>query len=138
MASGDLYLHAWENDVMTDSLSRLLYAAVLVGSVLYLPAHVLADENGVSGALPATAPTMFGSAAISSDALDVFRGGTEVLNISKNDGIVGNNQAYNLTTGNNVITEGSLAGASGFSTVIQNSGNNVLIQNSTNINLQVK
>ncbi|MBS1132429.1 MAG: hypothetical protein H6R16_3431, partial [Proteobacteria bacterium] len=32
----------------------------------------------------------------------------------------------------------SFAGAAGFSTVVQNSGNNVLIQNATIINLRVQ
>lgn len=130
---------------MADFFSRLVFAAGLVGSVLCLPVHVLADENladqnVVSGALPETVPSMFGTSAVSRDTLERSRGGTEVLtlNLSKNNGVVDNNQAYNLTTGNNIITDGSLAGVSGFSTVIQNSGNNVLIQNSTNINLQVQ
>lgn len=48
------------------------------------------------------------------------------------------NQAYNLTTGGNLISEGAFAGSSGFATVIQNSGNNVLIQNSTIVNVQFK
>ena len=37
----------------------------------------------------------------------------------------------------NYVNDGSFAGATGFSTVVQNSGNNVLIQNATVINLKV-
>jgi hypothetical protein len=46
--------------------------------------------------------------------------------------------AYNVSTGSNWIGEGSLAGAAGIPLVVQNSGNNVLIQNSTIVNMQVQ
>jgi hypothetical protein len=39
---------------------------------------------------------------------------------------------------NNVIAEGSFSGMVGLPVVVQNSGNGVLIQNATIINLQVK
>ena len=52
--------------------------------------------------------------------------------------MVSDNHASNLTTGSNYVNDGSLAGASGFSTVVQNSGNNVLIQNATVINVKVQ
>ncbi|MBN9423284.1 MAG: hypothetical protein BGO63_19565 [Candidatus Accumulibacter sp. 66-26] len=132
---------------MATHLSRSLLLATLLGGALQWPVHAFADENGsLSGALPEAAVKtevgVFGSGAIEPGALDVYRGGAEnlTLELNKNQstGTVTDNQAYNLTTGNNLITDGSLAGASGFSTVIQNSGNNVLIQNSTIINLQVK
>jgi hypothetical protein len=53
-------------------------------------------------------------------------------------GVVADNRASNLTTGNNVIAEGSFSGMVGLPLVVQNSGNGVLIQNATIINLQVK
>ena len=135
---------------METHLSRSLLLAAVLGGALQWPVHVFADENGslpgASGALTDTVlkaeVSVFGSGAIEPGVLDVYRGGAEnlTLELNKNQstGSVTDNQAYNLTTGNNLITNGSLAGASGFSTVIQNSGNNVLIQNSTIINLQVK
>jgi hypothetical protein len=43
-----------------------------------------------------------------------------------------------LSTGSNYVSDGSFAGATGFATVVQNSGNNVLIQNATVINLKVQ
>ncbi len=142
---------------MTAQNSRLLIiAGMLIGCVLHGPAlaeeDIVLDQAGVlpdvtveavaGVAIPETLPetTPFGNSAITSEALDVYRGGTEISVENDNflSGVVGDNQAYNLTTGSNLITEGSLAGASGLSTVIQNSGNNVLIQNSTIVNLQVK
>jgi len=70
--------------------------------------------------------------------LDVQRGGTAVVNDMKLDGVVSDNQAYNLSTGGNSISGGAFAGSSGLPTVIQNSGNNVLIQNATIVNVQVQ
>ena len=54
------------------------------------------------------------------------------------EGAVGGNQASNLSTGSNAISSGAFANSSGLPLVIQNSGNNVLIQNSTIVNVQMK
>jgi hypothetical protein len=51
---------------------------------------------------------------------------------------LGNNTASNLTTGNNVIRDGSFGNSSGIPMVIQNSGNNVVIQNSTILHLRLQ
>lgn len=53
-------------------------------------------------------------------------------------GTVGNNTAINTVSGNNVIDSGSFTNAQGLPMVIQNSGSNVLIQNATVINLQMR
>jgi parallel beta-helix repeat protein len=50
---------------------------------------------------------------------------------------VTDNVASQLTTGSNSISENSFSNSSGIPIVIQNSGNNVLIQNSTILNLQL-
>lgn len=80
----------------------------------------------------------FGSSAVTGTALAARRGGDRVFNDNKLKGVVADNKASNLTTGMNVISEGAFTGSSGLPTVIQNSGNNVLIQNSTIVNVQVK
>jgi hypothetical protein len=51
---------------------------------------------------------------------------------------VGNNTASNLTTGNNIIRDGSFSNSSGIPMVIQNTGNNVVIQNATILNLKLQ
>lgn len=61
------------------------------------------------------------------------RGGTDTAS-----GAVVGNQAINVTTGGNVIAGGALAGASGVPVVVQNTGNNVLIQSSVVVNVQMK
>jgi len=124
----------------------ILLASTLIGSMLYgqaFAAELMPKTGAVEVAVVSpeiTASISLGVAAMSSDELDIQRGGadTQVINKSTLDGVVSDNQAYNLNTGSNLVTEGSFAGASGFATVIQNSGNNVLIQNSTIINLRVQ
>lgn len=85
------------------------------------------------------APNPFGSSPLTLDALASKRGGDGVVfNDMQLKGVVANNSASNLTTGSNAISDGAFAGSAGLSTVIQNSGNNVLIQNATIVNLQLK
>lgn len=76
---------------------------------------------------------------IESNRLDSYRGGFDLV---KNDmkllGSVANNSAEHVWSGNNVIADGAFSNASGFPMVVQNSGSNVLIQNATIVNVQLK
>jgi hypothetical protein len=83
-------------------------------------------------------PNPLGLKPLDSKALSTKRGGAEVANEMLLKGVVGDNRASNLTTGNNVISDGAFTGSVGMPMVIQNSGNNVLIQNSTILNVQLK
>ena len=113
----------------------LIVGALIVNATCW-PLQAIAEKDTQ---LTNDTTEIFGNAAVDSENLAISRGGADFnLFDVKNDGIVSDNQASNLTTGSNWVTAGSFAGASGFSTVVQNSGNNVLIQNSTVINLQVK
>jgi hypothetical protein len=60
-----------------------------------------------------------------------------ISNDQKLKGTVADNSATNVATGSNNITSGAFANVSGIPIVVQNSGTNVLIQNSTIINLQL-
>ncbi|BDR12470.1 carbon storage regulator [Vibrio sp. STUT-A11] len=53
-------------------------------------------------------------------------------------GISSDNLALNTVSGNNILAPGAFAGSSGISSVIQNTGNNVVIQNATVVNLTLK
>lgn len=80
-------------------------------------------------------------AAVDAAALAGLRGGADTRNIANTNqlsGTVGDNSAANLVTGSNSIAGGAFANASGLPMVIQNSGNNVLIQNSTIVNVQLQ
>lgn len=76
---------------------------------------------------------------VESNRLDSYRGGFDLV---KNDmklmGSVANNTAEHVWSGNNVIADGAFSNASGFPMVVQNSGSNVLIQNATIVNVQLK
>ncbi len=99
----------------------------------------LAPVAGASEAEPGPqAASPLGVQALSAESLDDRRGGTNAQNDMRLDGVVGSNSASNLTTGANTISTGSFAGSSGLPVVIQNSGNNVLIQNATIVNVQIK
>ncbi|GAB2506481.1 hypothetical protein [Lysobacter humi (ex Lee et al. 2017)] len=88
---------------------------------------------------PAEAPAAFGS-AVSVDRLADMRGGdgnvSTTINTSDLDGRVDGNTASNVIGGGNLVAGGSFGNSAGISTVIQNSGSNVLIQNSTIVNVQ--
>nr|WP_240494786.1 carbon storage regulator [Vibrio breoganii] len=53
-------------------------------------------------------------------------------------GISKGNTASHTVSGNNILQSGALSDSSGISSVIQNTGNNVLIQNSTVVNLSIE
>jgi hypothetical protein len=88
------------------------------------------------GAMPASAqqnPSPFG-APLQAGQLAALRGGAS--NTNTTDGVLRDTSASQLVTGANSVNQGSFANASGLPTVIQNSGNNVLIQASTIVNVQ--
>ena len=86
----------------------------------------MADDSGFG---PAADPA----------SLDGMRGGdgSSASSIVMN-GNVADNRATNVVTGANTITAGAFANASGVPMVVQNTGANVLIQNATVINLQLR
>ncbi len=75
------------------------------------------------------------------------RGGAESLTmnieeitneINESAALSDNSVGSNVTTGMNSITGGSFAGSSGITSVIQNTGNNVIIQDSTLVNITMR
>jgi len=61
------------------------------------------------------------------------RGGVDMTTLSKSNAraYVLDNSAANAVTGGNYIENGAIGNNSGITDVVQNSGNNVVIQNST-------
>lgn len=115
-------------------MKRLTYVLTGVSALLLnvSPLGALADE----GAKPEMGAL---GAAISDVQLDINRGGhTLELNTNNLNGSVYDNQAVANVTGNNAISTGALSGAAGMPMVIQNSGNNVLIQNATVLNVKLQ
>jgi len=76
-----------------------------------------------------------------SDELDNARGREGVdmttLNNMNVRATLSGNQANNTVNGYNIIDHGAFAQASGINSVIQNSGNNVIIQDSTIVNVTI-
>lgn len=83
-----------------------------------------------------------GAAEVETSVLEAQRGGADVHEVQLSkiwaDGKVSEVQAYDLVTGSNIVSEGSLANASGMPMLIQNSGNGVLIQNAVILNVEVR
>ncbi len=77
--------------------------------------------------------------AVAADKLEALRGGADTVTTQASlNATVADNTARNVVTGNNMIDNGSFANMSGMPMVIQNTGANVLIQNATVINLQMR
>ena len=114
--------------------------ASATSAVDVMPATVFVSIERLPTVAPATVSRRgpFGSQPIDAAALASRRGGDGVINEAQLKGVVANNSAVNVQTGSNSISDGAFAGSAGLSTVVQNSGNNVLIQNSTIVNLQLK
>lgn len=83
----------------------------------------------------ATAPTGFG-VPVAEGRLATSRGGSDIHNNARTIGDVTGNNANHVVTGMNVLQDGAFAHASGITTVVQNSGANVLIQNAMVVNVQ--
>ena len=76
--------------------------------------------------------------AVKAEALDKQRGGQKVLNLMDVNAKVYDNRAIDTISGNNIISDNAFSHASGVPMAIQNSGNNVVIQSSMILNLQMK
>ena len=119
-----------------------LLAPVCIGLLFFSAAASFAgdgSEPSATSTLPlATAAKAVGiGQALDPGALEGYRGGASTVdNTVDIDGGVSGNSAQGIVTGDNVIDGGAFANSTGISTVIQNSGANVLIQNGTVVNVQ--
>jgi hypothetical protein len=86
-------------------------------------------------------PPAFG-AATSADQLQAMTGGTDThvnnLNTQETNGTVSNNSNFSLGNGANNLDGGAFGNSAGVNTVIQNTGNNVLIQNATIVHMTMQ
>ena len=124
---------------------RATFVSALAGCVLVVSAAASAEQPTAqrSGAEERAEAGRVFSSALPDSALAAQRGGdprsdATVTNTIVIRGTADNISVNNAITGNNTINGGSFAGSAGFPTVIQNSGNGVLIQNATIINMTIK
>lgn len=75
---------------------------------------------------------------VDSSLLAKSSGGTEVTETMVLNGTVAGNTVDHAVTGSNMLGNGAFNGAAGVPMVIQNTGNGVLIQNATIVNVQFK
>ncbi|AXK73129.1 hypothetical protein DWG18_13130 [Lysobacter sp. TY2-98] len=139
-----LHLHAV---LVIAGATALVAPAAFAGNVvdpLVAPVAAAAATQLVPAAT-SNAVNSLDATAMTTDALDDLRGGTDIkdsfnvtttTNTADNDGNVSGNTAQNTVSGVNLVDGGSFGNAAGLNTVIQNSGNNVLIQNSTVVSIQ--
>jgi len=114
-----------------------LCCALLPGTASAAPWAGILPLGPLVAAAAALAPAA--PVAARDDRLEQMRGGSDTpWSDMKLGGTVANNSAINVVSGANIITDNAFSNASGMPTVIQNSGANVLIQNATIINVQVK
>jgi len=100
-------------------------------------------DGGMAAAVPVVPDRIDGgwldARVVDERQLAAQRGGAELhLNQNNASAAVHDNTASNLSTGNNTISGSAFANTNGVPMVVQNSGNNVVIQNSTILNLQMQ
>ncbi|MDC8760968.1 hypothetical protein [Janthinobacterium fluminis] len=110
-------------------------AVPLPASVAALPVFAAAPPARVH----LSGPAQEASVAVGQARLEYARGGADtVSNEARLSALVGGNAASNVRTGSNIIDGAAFTNVAGIPVVIQNSGANVLIQNATIVNLQLR
>jgi hypothetical protein len=109
-------------------------------AVFMIVSPAKADENIIDKSQ--TALLFENADIVGNDDLSEMRGAAldpEVLGVSIFDATSTNNAITGqVASGSNVISSGSFSGSQGLSSVIQNSGNNVIIQSATIVNFSIK
>jgi hypothetical protein len=113
-----------------------LAGVLSLGAIAFCPA-VAAEDGDTARAFTQQLPDAE-LAAERGGAQPPTKVGTQVFNSMVVSGDMDNVTVMNNATGNNTIDGGSFAGAQGFPMVIQNSGNGVLIQNATILNVTIE
>lgn len=126
---------------------RTISLAVALGLLLCAAPHAAAaDTPATAAANTPTKPALSSHAgyvpgfgrSVDAGTLEHLSGGTDISNRITLNGNVSDNNTDHTTTGLNSIASGAFSGAVGLPMVIQNSGNGVLIQNATIINVQMQ
>ena len=128
---------SWTQPVSAEEAFTSWSASVAVATPSAIPSLYALGPASLSIAVDVRR-SPFGSKPMTATALAAKRGGDRIFNENQLRGVVADNSASNLTTGSNIISEGAFAGSVGLPMVIQNSGNNVLIQHATIVNVQLK
>ena len=123
------------------------YAMVIGLATAVFAAGAQADDETAGDGPPVAPPAVIGFEG--AKALDTAELGEQrakaKLEIDKltliaptQNGVVAGNSAVNTATGANSVADAAFAGAAGIVNTIQNTGNNVLIQSSTVVNVSLQ
>lgn len=128
--------------------TKLLIVGLVLASCTVFTAELFAGQ--VDQVAPNTEELMELSAVgdpVASDVLETLSGGQSMTTIDTIDILAANmklnadmkeNLLYSASTGINRVSGEAFSNASGISTVVQNSGNQVIINNAFILNLQVQ
>lgn len=115
---------------------KMLIIVTMILSAYTVNAASIQEDDDVAAIVSSSSGMM-----VSLDELDGARGmgGVDVttLNTMNVKATLTNNTAINNVTGANVIDTSAFTGANGMFSVIQNTGNNVVIQDSTIVNVTI-
>ena len=119
----------------------LIMMIITLSSPVFISKIMAAEDADTLAIAEDSLDLVFNSKLIVEDIdLDEMRGAAldlEVLGVAFFDAVSLNNSTSGTLSGGNVIDEGAFSDSSGLSTIIQNSGNNVLIQSATILNLNI-
>lgn len=117
-------------------MERFTLCALIGLSALWVNADAISAP--LADAPDSNAAALFGQ-PIPDESLSGLRGGHFYeSNTNSLDAQLYDNTATSIVTGSNTVTQGAFSGTNGFATVVQNSGNNVIIQNATILNLKLQ
>lgn len=106
-----------------------------------IPVVVILQTKAEANSIQNQDKLLFSSSeAVPSEELDNARGQGVYMTTLNNMNVratLSGNQAINNVNGDNIIDHGSFAQASGITSVIQNTGNNVIIQDSTIVSVTI-
>lgn len=114
-------------------IRSLKQGAFFAGLMMLVPMSYSEGNNGF---------IFLEESAISKETLSAQSGKSDLnlqfqVNDSEQNALLQNNTLNNAVTGDNLISDNALSGASGISTVIQNTGNQVIIQGTTMVNVLI-
>lgn len=116
-------------------MSRTLFFSFLIVTIVF-PFAAFANKASAADSREVFSESLL----VGNEILGEMRGtalSPEILGIAVLDAISTNNTSTGTVSGGNIINAGAFSQSSGLSTVIQNSGNNVLIQSATILNVKI-
>lgn len=113
---------------------RATQCIIAAATLMVLPLSAGAEDKDAAGQ---PKEDTFASSAVNDSELDNSRGAfvPNVINFNSLSATNTNNSIVGGITGNNVIANSAFNSTSGLVNVIQNSGNNVIIQSATTVNM---